>query len=301
MVNQQLLDYCRQQLSAGITKENIIQAAVTAGWKQQDVQETLASVEEAIPPSEFPAQSNGSSKAWKGALMVIIIVVLVEGAAYVYLNNYLLFAHPTPAQDISMSNTTPQASAVTNATTSVFQASTTPSAESLNHYSNQFYLFDYPADLSIATSSVYSSHEKAPNGLYLYGTSVIHFQTNEPVYFIDASVDSCNWLNHAPIAPEQSVASAKADFYSKRQIPTDTFEEINVGGLIGYRVTYPTIFPDRSGSLEVRLFSKSYSYDLKFEWDRNGDQPTSTSEEMAQKIAEHFADVFMKSFTVHPQ
>ncbi len=41
MINQQLLDYVRQQLAAGVAKEEITKTLLTQGWPQQDINETF--------------------------------------------------------------------------------------------------------------------------------------------------------------------------------------------------------------------------------------------------------------------
>ena len=41
MINQQLLDYVRQQLAAGVSKEEISKSLIAAGWQASDVNEAL--------------------------------------------------------------------------------------------------------------------------------------------------------------------------------------------------------------------------------------------------------------------
>ncbi len=41
MINQQLLDYVRQQLAAGVSKEEISKSLIAAGWQASDVNEVL--------------------------------------------------------------------------------------------------------------------------------------------------------------------------------------------------------------------------------------------------------------------
>jgi hypothetical protein len=45
MVNQQLLDYVRQQVAAGISKDVIKKALATQGWSEQDVNEAFSVIE----------------------------------------------------------------------------------------------------------------------------------------------------------------------------------------------------------------------------------------------------------------
>ncbi|HEY5383467.1 MAG TPA: hypothetical protein VIJ88_02860 [Candidatus Paceibacterota bacterium] len=50
MINQQLLDYVRQQLGAGVLRENIFQMAAQGGWQTQEVQEAFAAIDKPTPP-----------------------------------------------------------------------------------------------------------------------------------------------------------------------------------------------------------------------------------------------------------
>ena len=52
MINQQLLDYIRQQSTNGVAKEEIFRALVAQGWKEEEVREGFAKVENqaALPP-----------------------------------------------------------------------------------------------------------------------------------------------------------------------------------------------------------------------------------------------------------
>lgn len=55
MINQQLLDYVRQQKTAGISKEAIIQALAAGGWTANDVNEAFMAIEGVkVPPPPPP-------------------------------------------------------------------------------------------------------------------------------------------------------------------------------------------------------------------------------------------------------
>lgn len=51
MINQQLLDYIRQQVTAGTSKESIKQALSTQGWSEQDVNEGFATLDKNLTTS----------------------------------------------------------------------------------------------------------------------------------------------------------------------------------------------------------------------------------------------------------
>src|SRR3989344_4101071 len=69
MINQELLDYTRRQLTSGVGKEEIGKAIATQGWNQQDIEEAFITTEKTslvsqTPPSiSFPvtASNNPSS------------------------------------------------------------------------------------------------------------------------------------------------------------------------------------------------------------------------------------------------
>lgn len=45
MVNQQLLDYIKQQLQQGVSRDNITNNLISQGWQQSDVNEGFSSIE----------------------------------------------------------------------------------------------------------------------------------------------------------------------------------------------------------------------------------------------------------------
>lgn len=70
MINQQLLEYIRQQLAAGVAKEEVKKALATQGWNEQDINEGFATLEkpqaptQAVPPRvPAPVQMPGVAQA----------------------------------------------------------------------------------------------------------------------------------------------------------------------------------------------------------------------------------------------
>lgn len=55
MINQQLLDYIRQQLAGGVSKEDTVKALLSNGWAVQDINSSFAIIEKAIPATMVPA------------------------------------------------------------------------------------------------------------------------------------------------------------------------------------------------------------------------------------------------------
>src|SRR3989344_5522461 len=83
MVNQQLLDYIKQQTQQGVNNEQSKQSLLANGWQSADIEEAFTSI-------NYPAQgqpiSNFSNKApvhiWKIILASLIGVVVIGGGIY---------------------------------------------------------------------------------------------------------------------------------------------------------------------------------------------------------------------------
>ena len=59
MVNQQLLDYIKQQLQQGASKEQIKSSLLANSWKAQDIEEafnSFSSPAQPFTPSNVPSQ-----------------------------------------------------------------------------------------------------------------------------------------------------------------------------------------------------------------------------------------------------
>lgn len=83
MVNQQLLDYIKQQLQQGISKEQIKSSLMANGWQAQDIDEGFNAINTSAPPEQY---SNFSTKAptkiWKIILASIVGILLIGGGVY---------------------------------------------------------------------------------------------------------------------------------------------------------------------------------------------------------------------------
>ncbi len=120
MVNQQLLDYIRQQLAAGVSKEEIIQSLITTGWQGQDINDAFSTIGTQIAPQQMQqaptttfvqstvGQNNSphGKKKWPGILVTLAVPLLLGvTAAYAYFNFFN--ASTPPAQSQSSASTTP--------------------------------------------------------------------------------------------------------------------------------------------------------------------------------------------------
>lgn len=92
MVNPQLLDYIRQQLAAGVSKEEIIRALTAIGWHESDINDGFSTIgPQTVSPQiqkapTTPAQSTVSTnsslhekKRWLVILTTVAVLLFVSG------------------------------------------------------------------------------------------------------------------------------------------------------------------------------------------------------------------------------
>ena len=102
MINQQLLDYIRQQLQQGTDREKINNSLMANGWQAPDIKEAFDSIipfNQPVQPTPFtgstpqpfstfsPQPQNGMSKTLL-AVFLIIGVLVVGGGAFAYFNYF---------------------------------------------------------------------------------------------------------------------------------------------------------------------------------------------------------------------
>jgi hypothetical protein len=83
MVNQQMLDYIKQQMQQGLSREQIKSSLMANGWQAQDIEECFNKIN---TPKIHAAYSTtpvaASSGAWKIIVGIIIGVAVLGGGAY---------------------------------------------------------------------------------------------------------------------------------------------------------------------------------------------------------------------------
>ncbi len=98
MVNQQLLDYIKQQTQVGVSKENIKTALLGIGWQAADIEETFGAsgsvstmaAPQAVAPQVVSARPAGKFKKILVAIGIVIGgLLIVGGGAWAYLNYFL--------------------------------------------------------------------------------------------------------------------------------------------------------------------------------------------------------------------
>ncbi len=71
MINQQLLDYIRQQVAVGVSREDITKALASSGWNPLDVQEAFAALRQQgflVPSAPIAAQPTNQKTASPGSV-----------------------------------------------------------------------------------------------------------------------------------------------------------------------------------------------------------------------------------------
>ena len=81
MINQQMLDYIKQQMQQGVSQEQIKNSLTANGWQSQDIEEGFNKIA-ATPNLYSTAPVATSSGAWKIIAGVIIGVAVLGGGAY---------------------------------------------------------------------------------------------------------------------------------------------------------------------------------------------------------------------------
>lgn len=90
MVTQQLIDYIKQQLQNGISKENIKSALVANGWNENDIIQALNTLDNQPTQTNLtPTAGKQSTSSKKIYYVVFAILLLVAGIAggFFYLKN----------------------------------------------------------------------------------------------------------------------------------------------------------------------------------------------------------------------
>lgn len=112
MANQQLLEYVRQSLAGGATKEDIKSALLNVGWPKEDVDEALDTISLGVSPMPFQVSPTQEvKKENKRVIVKILIVALIlisafsASAAYYYLvqrPKSVLYQLPNRLADIKL-------------------------------------------------------------------------------------------------------------------------------------------------------------------------------------------------------
>lgn len=112
MVNQQLLNYIKQQLQQGIPSDEIKKSLITNGWKEVDVIEAftaltpeISTIQVSTPPISVipqPETVPSKKKKWIKSIVITIVSLVVLNYAFFYLPHVLnLFTKDIPPVEYS--------------------------------------------------------------------------------------------------------------------------------------------------------------------------------------------------------
>ncbi|MEX0896032.1 MAG: hypothetical protein WDZ94_03770 [Patescibacteria group bacterium] len=97
MVNQQVLEYIKEQSQQGLSREQIKSSLVANGWQDQDAEEALSSLTtQDVPELSSAGPAVASSNTWKIIAAILVGVALVGGGAYLA-SQTLFKSEETPA------------------------------------------------------------------------------------------------------------------------------------------------------------------------------------------------------------
>lgn len=85
MVNQQMLDYIKQQMQQGVSREQIKSSLMANGWEAQDIEEGFSNIEASnIQTAHSTAPVVASGGAWKMLVGIVIGIglAILGGGAY---------------------------------------------------------------------------------------------------------------------------------------------------------------------------------------------------------------------------
>lgn len=83
MVNQQMLDYIKQQIQQGVSREQIKSSLLTNGWQAQDIEEGFNNITIPNMPTAYSAAPIATSGgAWKIIAGIVIGIAVLGGGAY---------------------------------------------------------------------------------------------------------------------------------------------------------------------------------------------------------------------------
>lgn len=148
MVNQQMLDYIKQQMQQGASQEQIKNSLMANGWQQQDIEEGFNNIVAQSAPSSFSAVPGAaSSGTWKIIAGIVIGGVVLGGGAYLA-SQTIFKSKEAPKISNEVSN---QPSAETPANTTTPQPSQQPAAQTQSQNPENKNCDNYQCLISAAT------------------------------------------------------------------------------------------------------------------------------------------------------
>jgi len=83
MLNQQMLDYIKQQMQRGVSQEQIKNALMANGWQEQEIEEAFNNLAVTnLPTAHAEAPVAASGWSWKMIAVMVSAVAVLAGGAY---------------------------------------------------------------------------------------------------------------------------------------------------------------------------------------------------------------------------
>jgi cytochrome c-type biogenesis protein CcmH/NrfF len=82
MISAQILDYVRQQLQAGASKENISASLVSSGWSQQDINDIFTKIGTPAPAGSVPIPPVKHNPILTWGAVILVGIVIIGPAMY---------------------------------------------------------------------------------------------------------------------------------------------------------------------------------------------------------------------------
>lgn len=82
MINQQILNYIKQQMQQGVSQEQIKSSLAANGWQPQDIEEAFNNINAGMPGTYSASLVTASGSAWKIIAGIVIGVAVLGGGAY---------------------------------------------------------------------------------------------------------------------------------------------------------------------------------------------------------------------------
>jgi hypothetical protein len=86
MINQELLDYIRQQLQRGVGKEKIKKILIDNGWQEQEIEEAFSLLKSSSQLTLEPYKR--ANKILLTVISIIVGILIISGGVFAYLNYF---------------------------------------------------------------------------------------------------------------------------------------------------------------------------------------------------------------------
>lgn len=240
MINQQLLEYVRDQLSAGVAEGEIKKALVTHGWAESDLNEVFTMIEQP-QVSSVPTVAPQHTHILKWIAGVVVSLVPIGAGLYMYSsimksasekeawNNLQQAVQQSTQQTQQILNTVNQETSPSSTPSSTVQSTpvvspspTKPPTAGVSQpaekwsgptqeYSNATYKFsiDYPSDLTIIASPPGNGRLEVG---FMPSTYIVTGVNDSAQFNMEASTnvaDISSCLTPATLSPSSETISAK--------------------------------------------------------------------------------------------